>query len=203
MENRERIPSMPSSIVACAYNPTSLRCGSFEFGVSGHLIVCVTISTNPARRNAPSIVPSSTTFIGLEGPEFALPGTLFLFSYRLAPSSNNGPQAASADPSPSQTLPSSLRMRRAGSRVSTQPVPGRTARKASAYTASQFRTAPQRYRMCTKSKEAGWKVHGVRLKSSISKRRLPGTQDGWVGDMSVPITSQCGKASAKSLDGWG
>lgn len=53
--------------------------------------------------------------------------------------------------------------------------------------------------MCTKSKSSVANVQGELLQSSISKRRLGGTQPGWMGEMSVPITVQVGCSSAKSL----
>ena len=46
--------------------------------------------------------------------------------------------------------------------------------------------------------EFGSNVQG-RVQSSISNFRFGGTQEGWIGETSVPMTSQFGYASAKSL----
>jgi len=46
---------------------------------------------------------------------------------------------------------------------------------------------PNRYRRWIKSKVFSGKDHGV-VQSSISKDRFAGTQEGWIGERSVPMT---------------
>lgn len=54
------------------------------------------------------------------------------------------------------------------------------------------------YRTWMKSKDSGSHVQSS-WASSILKRKFGGTQSGWVGEMSIPITSAEGYSSAKSL----
>ena len=54
--------------------------------------------------------------------------------------------------------------------------------------------------MWIRSNEFLGKVHGS-VQSSISKRQFGGQNCGWMGERSVPMTSQSGYSSAKSLRG--
>ena len=78
-----------------------------------------------------------------------------------------------------------------------------TCRRTVLWNFTQSGTEPVIARIWTKSNLSSGYCH-VSLISSTTKRQLGGTDAGWMGERSMPITSADGYSSAKSLDrSWG